>query len=362
MVGLFRKWVDKYFADEEAVALLLMLAVGLLVVVYFGHIVGPVIAAVIIAYLLQGLVVFMRRWFSEVVSVTLTFLLFIGSFLGVILFVVPIIGRQITALIAELPNIASKLQSFLVGLQQKYPSALSEEQLQELIGLATQKIGGIGESLVSFSLASIPNVFALLVYAILIPILVFFFLKDKRSILDWLSGFLPEERPFMTTIWVEMNSQVANYARGKALEILIVGVTTYITFSFMGLRYSALLGTLVGLSVIIPYIGAVVVTIPVAVIAYFQWGMVDSFGWVLLAYGIIQFLDGNVLVPLLFSEAVNMHPVAIIIAVLVFGGLWGLWGVFFAIPLATLIKALLEAWPHGLQSIESIEQESACEE
>ena len=62
-------------------------------------------------------------------------------------------------------------------------------------------------------------------------------------------------------------------------------------------------------------------------------------------YGIIQALDGNVLVPLLFSEAVNLHPVAIICAVLLFGGLWGFWGVFFAIPLATLFKAVINAWP-----------------
>ena len=66
-------------------------------------------------------------------------------------------------------------------------------------------------------------------------------------------------------------------------------------------------------------------------------------GWAHI--GIIQALDGNVLVPLLFSEAVNLHPVSIIIAVLVFGSVWGFWGVFFAIPLATLIKAILNAWP-----------------
>ena len=65
----------------------------------------------------------------------------------------------------------------------------------------------------------------------------------------------------------------------------------------------------------------------------------------LLAYGVLQALDGNVLVPLLFSEAVDLHPVAIIIAVLAFGGIWGFWGVFFAIPLASLIKAVINAWP-----------------
>ena len=64
-----------------------------------------------------------------------------------------------------------------------------------------------------------------------------------------------------------------------------------------------------------------------------------------MAYLVIQALDGNLLVPLLFGEVVSLHPVAIIVAILVFGGLWGFWGVFFAIPLATLVNAILRAWP-----------------
>ena len=63
----------------------------------------------------------------------------------------------------------------------------------------------------------------------------------------------------------------------------------------------------------------------------------------MIAYGIIQIFDGNLLAPLLLSRVVNLHPVAIIIAILVFGGLWGIWGVFFAIPLATLVQAVLKA-------------------
>jgi putative permease len=118
-----------------------------------------------------------------------------------------------------------------------------------------------------------------------------------------------------------------------------------LTLAIMGMDFAMLLGVLVGLSVLIPYIGAATVTIPVAVLAYFQWGVSPEFWWLLVAYGIIQALDGNVLVPLLFSEVVNLHPVAIIVAVLVFGGLWGFWGVFFAIPLATLVQAVLKAWP-----------------
>lgn len=358
MKKVLKKWVERYFADEEAITLLVILATSLLIIVYAGDIVGPILASIIIAYLLQGLVQRFARWMPHTVSVMMTFLLFAGGFFASILLVVPIIGRQISGLVKETPIITSKLQVFLIEIQTKYPDILSKEQIKDLIGIATQKAGVWGETLVSFSLASLPNIFAIMVYGVLIPLMVFFFLKDKDKIIAWLTRFLPDKRPLMRIIWQEMNMQVANYARGKAVEVLLVGGVTFVTFKFMGLNYAALLGLLVGLSVIIPYIGAVVVTIPVVAIAFFQWGITDSFGYVLLAYGIIQFLDGNVLVPFLFSEAVNMHPLAIIIAVLVFGGLWGLWGVFFAIPLATLVKALLEAWPRGILTIE---QESVCE-
>jgi putative permease len=117
----------------------------------------------------------------------------------------------------------------------------------------------------------------------------------------------------------------------------------------MDLRYSLLLGVLVGFSVLIPYIGAAVVTIPVAIVALFQFGVTPEFWYLMLVYSIIQALDGNLIVPVLFSEAVSLHPLYIIIAVLVFGGMWGFWGVFFAIPLATLVKAVITAWSSPIQ-------------
>ena len=165
---------------------------------------------------------------------------------------------------------------------------------------------------------------------------------------NWLASFLPTQRAVLSSVWHEMDDQLANYVRGKVVEILIVGAAAYVLFAFMGLNYSVLLAIMVGFSVLIPYIGATLVTIPVALVGYVQWGLGTDFYTLVVAYLILQALDGNVLVPLLFSEAVNLHPVAIIVAVLVFGGLWGFWGVFFAIPLATLIKAILNAWPRNL--------------
>ncbi|MFQ3210304.1 MAG: putative permease [Colwellia sp.] len=175
--------------------------------------------------------------------------------------------------------------------------------------------------------------------------MIFFFLKDKTELMSSITHFLPKERRMAIKVSQEMNQQILNYIRGKVIEILIVGTSTTIAFIFLDLQYALLLGVLVGLSVLVPYVGATVVTLPVMLVALFQFGFSSEFGYVMLAYGIIQAVDGNVIVPLLFSEAVNLHPVIIIIAVIFFGGLWGFWGVFFAIPLATLVKAVINAWP-----------------
>ena len=105
-----------------------------------------------------------------------------------------------------------------------------------------------------------------------------------------------------------MNQQLANYVRGKFIEILIVGFVTFVVFSPARPELRRLVGVVVGVSVLIPFVGAAVVTIPVALAGLMQFGWSWELAWIMLAYGVIQALDGNVLVPLLFSEAVDLHP------------------------------------------------------
>jgi putative permease len=204
------------------------------------------------------------------------------------------------------------------------------------------------QTLLSVSFSSLMTAITIGIYLVLVPILVFFMLKDKPLILAWVTAFLPKDRHLTEQVGREVDQQIGNYVQGKLAEIVIVGVVTWIVFRFIGLQYTVLLAALTGVSVLIPYVGATVVTIPVALVAYFQFGLAPGFYSALIAYGVIQFLDGNVLVPILFSEVVDLHPVAIIAAILLFGGLWGFWGVFFAIPLATVIQAILRAWPRDM--------------
>jgi len=346
MFRIFHSWFDRYFGDEEALILAILLGVSLLIIVTMGAILAPVIASLIIAFLMQGMVERLRTWgMSHIASVSIAFVVLVSGLAASVLVLMPIIWQQAVKLVSEIPRMLTEWNQLLLLLPQKYPMLISAEQVDELIKSASGELGGMGQQLLSFSLTSLPMLVAALIYIVLVPILVFFFLKDSKQLVQWCSAFLPVERPVMSRIWREMNEQIANYVRGKVIEIIVVGVASYVAFAILGLNYALLLALAVGLSVVIPYIGAAVVTLPVAMIGVFQWGFGSEFFYLLMIYGIIQALDGNVLVPLLFSEAVNLHPVAIILAVLVFGGFWGFWGVFFAIPLATLVKAILNAWP-----------------
>ena len=346
MFKVLRDWIQRYFSDEEAVVLAVLLFLAFTAVLTLGGMLAPVLAGMVLAYLMQGLVVSLERMrVPGGVAVGLVFALFMGLLLVFMVVVVPLLWHQLITLFNELPGMLAKWQTLLLLLPERYPHLVSDEQVLQAIEVARGEIGKFGQWALTFSLSSLPLLVNIMIYLVLVPILVFFFLKDRQMIGQWVRGYLPRERALITRVAHEMNRQIANYIRGKVIEIFICGGVTYVAFVVLDLNYAALLALLVGISVVVPYVGAVVVTVPVFLIALFQWGWSDQFIYLMAVYGIIQTLDGNVLVPLLFSEAVNLHPVAIICAVLLFGGLWGFWGVFFAIPLATLFKAVLDAWP-----------------
>ena len=352
MFDIVSIWYRRYFSHPQAVLLVLLLLISAVVILYFGHMVAPALAAAVIAYLLEGAVnQLQRHGVPRFIAVVVVFSVFLAVFVFLLLGLMPILSRQMTNFFQELPRMINEGRALLLQLPELYPDVIKTAQIDNVINAIRDGISGMGQSVLSISLASIPALVTVLIYIILGPVLVFFFLKDKAQLVGWFTGFLPSERGVLETVWSEMDDQIGNYVRGKVYEIFIVGSVTYTAFSFLGLSYAPLLGVVVGLSVIVPYLGAAVVTLPVALAGYLQLGWGNDFVWIMVTYAIIQALDGNLLVPLLFSDVVNLHPVAIIIAVLVFGGLWGFWGVFFAIPLATLVKSLLNAWPrtHDVQ-------------
>ena len=196
--------------------------------------------------------------------------------------------------------------------------------------------------LVTGSVGLISQVTAWVMFLFLVPLVVLFFLKDKDQLLKAVLRCLPRNRELAAKIWREMEKRMGGYVRGKIWEILIVGVASWVAFALLGFEYPVVFAMLSGFSVLIPYLGMVAVAIPLFIQGYLQWGMTWPTGWLMIAYAIIQFLDGNVLVPIMLSHAVKLHPVTILLAVFIFGSVWGVLGVLFAIPLATFARILLD--------------------
>ena len=341
---LITEWFRRNFSNPQVVILGLFLFGLFAVLILPGGMLAPVLAAIVIAYLLEGLVrVLAARGLPRLVAVWLVFLGFL-FFVAVVLFgLLPLVSTQATQLVQEIPAILGKGQATLHKLPELYPEIISVEQIDEIIVGIRSELTGWGQAAISPS--SVVGATTVLVYLILLPLLLFFFLKDKDLIFHWFKEFIPEESQLVVQVWRDVDRQIGNYVRGKFWEIIIVWGVSYLTFLVLGLQYPMVLSVCLGLSVLVPFVGVAVVTFPVLLVAWFQWGWGWEFGYVIIAYIIIMGLDANVLVPLLFSEVNNLHPVAIIVAVLVFGGFWGVLGVFFAIPLANLVQAVVNAWP-----------------
>ena len=361
MFGVIKDWFQTYFSDEEAVYLFVALVGGLLVVIFLGRMLAPVITAAVLAYLMQGLINGLtRKGLSDSAAFYLVYVIFVALLVAFMLLMLPMVWKQTFTLVQDqLPRLMSSGESWLRKLPQDYPEIVAADQVEQLVKSVRHELAQAGQEFLTVSLASIPGLVQVMVFIVLVPLLVFFFLKDRIKLMDWFFQFLPRRRQVLGRVWKEMDSQIANYVRGKAVEILLIGASTFVCFAIFGLHYALLLAVLVGLSVVVPYVGATVVTAPVAAVAWVQFGYSTEFALVMITYGIIQFIDGNILVPLLFSEAVNLHPVAIIVSILVFGGLWGFWGIFFAIPLATLLKAVLAVWPRWRASVASSDTQSS---
>ena len=345
MKKLFAEWIRKYLSDPQVIILGLLLILGFVTILLLGKMLLPVFAGIVIAFLLDSLVsLLVRVHIPRGISVVVVFVVFLVFLVILLVVFLPLLSDQIRQLFQELPSMIGGIQKALMLLPERYPDFISEAQIRNIITFLSSELTSAAQHLLSLSVASVRGVISIIIYLILVPLLVFFFLKDKAAILNWLGGLLPENRGLATEVWHEVNQQIGNYIRGKIWEIIIVWVVTYVTFLALKLQFAMLIALLVGLSVLIPYIGAAVMYLPLALVAYFQWGLSAEFVWALIAYSIIQLLDGNLLAPLLLSGVVNLHPVAIISAVLVFGGLWGFWGLIFAVPLATLVHAVIKAF------------------
>ena len=348
MLNYLKQWYEENFTDPNQVSLALIVIFSVLITYILVQTISPILVAIVLAYMLEGLVQNLMRTAHIVrnISVILVFFIFLILSVITLFMLIPLLLNQLTLFVKSLPEIFDKSKNLILEMydQNEY---IPKDYIDSIFLGLQGETSKLGNSIFAFSLASAGGLFAIIVYTILVPIMIFFMLFDKEAINGWISKFFPKKLELTQKAYSELNLKIGNYIRCKFIEIIIVWIASFILFISLGLNYSLLLSFLCGISVIIPYVGMIAVTIPIVLVAYFQWGIASEFWYIVIGHLLIQAIDGNVVVPILFSDAVNIHPFAILLSILFFGSVWGIWGVFFAIPLAVLINTILNVWPRA---------------
>jgi putative permease len=344
MENPFEQWLHR-LRDPQVAGLMLVLLLGSLAIYFFGQALAPYFTALVIAYLLEGIIralcrLHLPRW----LAVWLVFGVFLLVLNLVFFVLLPHLVVELARISEEMPRITSTFKQLSRQMTESAAGFLNPEQLESvLVYLVDNSQEWLAKS-VTFLLRGVPGLISLALYLLLVPFLVFFFMKDKDPLLAAFSRYLPGERGLLERVLHEVNAGVGGYVHGKFWEMLLLAVVSYICFALIDFRYAFIVGLLTGLSVLIPFLGLAVVTIPVIVLGIFQWGVSWEAANPLIVYGILQLIDGNIVAPLILGETVRIHPTTIMLAVLLFGSLWGVVGVFFAVPLVVLVKSVLEVF------------------
>src|SRR5690606_21605056 len=138
----------------------------------------------------------------------LVFLLFLTLFVVIMLLLIPLLAGQLGQFARELPAIAAKAQNLLLQLPERYPLIFSDAQINELLNSIRHNVNTLGQRVVVVSLTSAVQLMTFLVYLVLVPMLVFFMLKDKDKIVAWFLQFLPRERSLVNRVWADVDAGI----------------------------------------------------------------------------------------------------------------------------------------------------------
>ena len=205
MIDVIKGWFEKHFSDPQAIMLISILILGVILVLYWGSILTPVLAGIVIAYVLEGLVSRLHRLgMPRFAAFLFSYTLFITALALILFGLVPLIIGQVSQLVTDFPKIFDKVQQLILTIPERYPM-FADQEIEKMLGGFSAELVGVGQKLVSVSLSSAVDAFTVMVYLVVVPLLVFFLLKDKTEILDWFRRFVPENRGLAYSVWKEVD-------------------------------------------------------------------------------------------------------------------------------------------------------------
>lgn len=326
---------------------LLLIALSLVLIYFLQPILGPFLAGIIIAYLGDPLVDRLEKMrLNRTVGVLIVFLVFTSVLVAAVLVVLPLIARELSSLISDIPAFLTWLQTtvspWLISQFGIDPFDVKFDSVAAQVMENWQKAGGVvGTILSQITQSSFAFLGAIGVIA-LTPVVAFYIMRDWDDIMLKIREMMPREiEPTFVSLARECDEVLGAFLRGQLLIMFLLGCIYAIGLYLVGLDLAILIGMLAGLASIVPYLGFFVGIIAAAVAAMFQFHDPLYLGYVAIVFGIGQALEGWVLTPWLVGDKIGLHPVAVIFAVLAGGQLFGFVGILLALPVAAVVMVFI---------------------
>ncbi len=308
----------------------------------------PFIIAGVFAYAFNPVIKYLiKLGVSRLLAVIIIFVVLIGAIAGFSIIFFPMLVEEVASLVSALPDISkswygrvSEWYEGTIGEQPAAPDTI--EGVLESFNIGMQSVTDWFTKSASGILSGIGSFASSLVHLVTIPVLTFYFMKDGDEITDFSKKLiLPKSRRWVFPLMHKIDNVLGGFIRGQLLVALIIGVLSSIALLILGVDYWIVLGLLAGIGDLVPYIGPFLGAVP----AVFITLAVDPMKalWVVVAFIIIQQIEGNLISPKIVGHSVGLHPAAIIFVLLVGGALWGLVGLLVSVPLAGVLKVIIES-------------------
>ena len=313
-------------------------AVFLVILWFTGDILLPFLIGAAIAYFLDPVADRLETMgLSRAMATAVITLLALLIFVVMSLLVVPTLVNQAINLIEVAPELTRNFINFLTD---RFPALLVEGSTMRTsitsIGATIQERGG---ELLNTALASAASLLNILLLFVIVPVVAVYLLLDWDRMVAQIDSLLPRDHaPVIRRLARDIDKTLASFIRGMGTVCLILGTYYAIALMLVGLQFGLVVGFIAGLVTFIPYLGAVLGGVLAIGLALFQfWGDWISIGLVAAIFVLGQTIEGNFLTPKLVGDSVGLHPVWLILALSVFGSLFGFVGMLAAVPIAAAL-------------------------
>lgn len=314
-----------------------------------GSVLVPFAISCIIAYILQPLITATssRYKISRTFISSVVFIIFISIFLVLLIGLLPSIYQQIALLVSKIPTYKNYIQTEIVPVIVTKVNLIDpaigdkiKNSMQSLIGTIFSIITLLTNNIWLYAVATLNKLAMLL----LVPIILFYFLRDWPKMINSLESLLPlQEKSKVRKILFSINKLLSAYIRGQLNICLLLACFYSIALSIIVIDLSLLIGILSGILIIIPFIGTLISFSLAIIIGYFSFGMQIELVYIILLYVTGNIIESYILTPNIIGDKIGLHPLWIMFSVFASGALFGFIGIFFAIPIAGIIKVLFLA-------------------